>query len=560
MRRSLSPTLILLVIGQIAIAQTVMAKCPDEGLIPIAELRGTSGESREGERILTRGVVTGDFRGEDALNGFYLQDDGDNPAGIFVYAPDLEPGIPPVAPGREVVVAGQAGKFQGNRQISRVRQVLGCDEPGLPEPVDLALPEAERDGWRAREGMLVRIPEPVTVTGNFDLERFGSLDVAVGGRLFRPTNSPDRENAHHNDARRIVIDDASYSRNPRPVPYLDAEGTRRVGSVIPELSGVLTHAFDAWRIHPLAPEAVEFERTNPRPDAPERQAEMRLAGFNVENYFLTLGERGAADESELERQRRQLAAVAEGLESDLLGLVEVENRPEAVADLAERLGKAAGLSGGYRHFGLEEGVGTDAIRVALAWHPGRVEKLGGPWIDERRVHHRPPVAAHFRMGPEGPGKIVAVIHHKAKTGCPEEGDVDRGQGCWNERRTAQSEALAEFLEEQAGKAGTDRVIILGDINSYGGEDPVLTLTEAGFSDLIREHRAPEERYSYVFHGESGYIDTALSSASLIEDVVDAGFWHINADEPPALHEFDSDSKAGPWRSSDHDPVWVDIEP
>ncbi|MDQ2068815.1 ExeM/NucH family extracellular endonuclease [Natronospira bacteriovora] len=533
------------------------ADCPVEGLTPIAELKGESGARQEGERVLVRGIVTGDFRGEEQLNGFYLQS-GEPATGIFVYAPGLSPAEPVIASGQDVVIAARAGEFRGQRQLGRVSQILVCGEPGLPDPLPLELPEADRQKWQRFEGRLVEIEGPLTVTGSFELARYGSLDLVAGPRLFRPGNFPGglpealRRSRDH-AAYRIILDDAHYRQHPDPTPYLDENGTRRVGSQLPSLQGILTHAFGRWRIHPLAPDTLRFEDSNPRPPPPARHGGPRLAAFNVENYFLTLGERGASDEQELAAQRRALQAVTAGLDADLVGLIEVENRPMAVHDLLNRLGE--GLEhGGYHHFNLGEAVGTDAIRSVLAWRPERVEKLAGPFIDDRRVHHRPVVAGHFRLGGEGPGKLVAVIHFKAKSGCPESGDIDRGQGCWNERRTRQSEALIEFLDRKREKTGTNRVIIMGDINSYGGEDPVQALRDAGYVDLVANHVPAEQRYSYVFRGESGYLDTAIASPELADDIQRVHFWPINADEPRFL-QF---QQPGPWRSSDHDPVIIDL--
>ncbi|MCP1726280.1 putative extracellular nuclease [Natronospira proteinivora] len=538
------------------------ADCPDTGLTSISDLRAAETaewEARwDGENLLVRGVVTGTFLGDERLNGFYLQSPPESatpPRAIFVYAPSLDEDLSILRPGQEILVAGRAGRFRGQRQINRVQQVLGCAEPGLPEPHPLDLPVAERDNWRDLEGVLVQIERTLTITGNYELARYGSLELSVGGRLFRPRNIPDQDweaMAKENRARRIILDDANYNRNPDPIPYLNDQGSRRVGDQLPELTGILTHAFDAWRIHPLNPETLAFESANPRPAAPERQGRYRLAAFNVENYFLTLGERGASDSATLDRQRSALAAVARGLDADLLGLVEIENKPEAVDDLVTRLSDDEQP---YRHFDLDEPVGTDAIRTALAWRPDQVSLLAGPFIDERQVHHRPLIAGHFRFRDEGPGKLVVVIHFKAKTACPDEGDIDRGQGCWNERRTAQARALVDFLEEKMTATGTDRVLILGDINSYGGEDPVTVLREAGLRDLVAQTLPREARYSYVFHGESGYLDTAIASPALKDDVRQVDFWSINADEPTFLQFQDS----APWRSSDHDPVIVDLD-
>lgn len=515
---------------------------------------------RQGEQVMVRGIVTGDFRGENRLRGFWLQspaDDGGLPAGIFVSTPDLAPGAGPVAPGVEVVVQARTGEFRGLRQLSRVRHVEACNQPGLPPPVLLPFPPAAPAQLDRYEGLYVRVAEPMTVSGNHELVRFGSLTLVAGDRLFRATNAVESrvdEKTRH----RLVLDDGSYRTGPNPVPYLDSHGTRRVGSEVTAAAGVLTQAFGDWRLHPLDISEVRFRDANPRPSPPERGDGARIAGFNVENYFLTPGRRGAANARELDAQRTRLSAVAAGLAADLIGLIEVENRPEAVADLARRLGEAAGIDGGYRHFGIDHPVGADPVRVMLAWDPRHVTLLAGPFIDDDPAHHRPPVAGHFRTGDDGAGKLVIVIHHKAKSGCPAGGDIDRGQGCWNDLRTAQSRALARFLARLREQTGADRVLIIGDINSYGDEDPVRVLREAGYVDLVAERLPAESRYSYVFQGESGYIDGALASRALAEAIEGVAFWHVNADELPELHEASRQGPGGPWRSSDHDPVVVDV--
>ena len=41
-------------------------------------------------------------------------------------------------------------------------------------------------------------------------------------------------------------------------------------------------------------------------------------------------------------------------------------------------------------------------------------------------------------------------------------------------------------------------------------------------------------YSYVFDGQSGYLDHALANGSLVPQISGVTEWHINADEPIAL--------------------------
>ena len=104
------------------------------------------------------------------------------------------------------------------------------------------------------------------------------------------------------------------------------------------------------------------------------------------------------------------------------------------------------------------------------------------------------------------------------------------------------------------------------MNSYTFEDPITSFTSDGFTNLARQFGGLDA-YSYVFDGESGYLDHALASASLAAQATGATHWHINADEPIALDynvEFKTANQVntfydpGPYRSSDHDPVVIGL--
>jgi uncharacterized protein len=182
--------------------------------------------------------------------------------------------------------------------------------------------------------------------------------------------------------------------------------------------------------------------------------------------------------------------------------------------------------------------------------------------DTASVHLRPPAVGHFRA-PEAIEKTdwrgvfsVAVVHSKSKVRCPPAGDIDLGQGCWNRLRTQQSRTLLDFAD-----ALETPLLVLGDINAYGGEDPVRAFTAAGFVDLIASRLPRERRYTYVFRGESGYLDHMLAPPALAARVQQAGIWHINADEPRFLGydgRYPRAARSTVFRSSDHDPVWLDL--
>jgi hypothetical protein len=118
------------------------------------------------------------------------------------------------------------------------------------------------------------------------------------------------------------------------------------------------------------------------------------------------------------------------------------------------------------------------------------------------------------------------------------------------------------------------VVIAGDLNSYAREDPVVAAragsddtpgTADDYTNLIASYQGPFA-YSYVFYGQTGYLDHALASTSLTPQVTGAAPWHINADEPDVV-DYDTTFKPpaqdalfepNAYRSSDHDAVVVGL--
>ncbi len=553
---------LLLLSTLIAPLPAAASACEDADTTPVYELAGQGVERRAPEgRVRVEGVVTGAFLGEAGLDGFFIRGtepapDG-LPSGLFVYAPELGPAQRErIEPGRRLLLTGEAAEHRGRPQLAWLAAVRACGTaPVTAHEIAWPPPEPGR-----LEGVHVRLATPMVVTGNSELQRYGSLTLTPRRRAFRPTNFR-AESGPPSPAlagRRLRLDDGSYGGRPEPVPYLDADGTRRLGSRVRRLTGVLTRAFGAWRLHPT--EAPAFEAANPRPDPlPEPAAgTVRVAALNTGGYFVTLGERGAADRAALARQRAKLVAAAGRLRADILVLVEVENRPAAPADLVERLAAATG-----RPWRLARGgeTGDDAIRVSLAYRADRVEPVTEVARDARPVHHRPPPVAGFRPASGGAAFAVAGIHLKSKGGCPEAGQVDRGQGCWNERRVEQAEALNGFLEAwRQGRSGMP-VLAAGDLNAYGGEDPARALAAAGRVDLLAEHLPWRDRYTYVYRGEAGYLDHLQADPGLADRVAAVYTYPINADEPRFLRydADDPDRVAGDaFRAADHDPVAVDL--
>lgn len=336
-----------------------------------------------------------------------------------------------------------------------------------------------------------------------------------------------------------------------------------------------------------------FSRTNERLPAPVLAAgNVKVASANVLNFFTTFTNggdawgrtgqgctiggttrasncRGADNMAEFVRQRDKIVESLSAVNADVVGLMEIQNNGDIAASyLVDQLNAKMG-AGTYAVVPKPAATGTDAIRVAMIYKPAAVSLVGAALSDGDAVNNRPPMAQTFKAA-NGGGKFSLVVNHlKSKGSCggASGGDSDKGdgQGCWNATRVEQAARLRDYFLPQVVAAANDPdVLVVGDMNAYGMEDPIRLLNAAGYVNEIERFVRPAGiPYSYVFGGESGYLDHALASASLSAQVAGVAEWHNNADEPDAIDYNLNDTAEDPYvknayRASDHDPVVVSL--
>jgi len=547
--------------------------------------------------VIIEGVVVGDFQDTSTgLSGFFLQEedfdvDSDPLTSEGVFVRDNGFGTP-VALGDVVRVQGNVNEFFALTRLETVINLSVCGSGTMPATTDITLPVTAVLDFEPTEGMLVRFPGTLYASGNFNQGRFGEVDLSVGAPLDNPTNvvapgGPAQALSDLNNRSRIQLDDGSDEQNPLPLPpYIGAGGTLRTGDTVEDLTAVLSFSFGAYELHPVG--AVNFTRKNKRSVPPSVGGAVRVASFNVLNYFTTLddsgpicgpsanqGCRGADNAGEFTLQRAKLVTAITTLDAHVVGAIELENSPSdfPISDLVDGL-NAATAPGTYAY--LPTGpIGTDAIRVGLIYQPASVTPVGPFAVLDSSVDplfldqkNRPVLAQSFSENTSGLVFTVAVNHLKSKgSNCNDVGDPDMGdgQGNCNGVRTAAAAALVDWLATDPTGSGSDDFLIIGDLNAYSQEDPVTTIETAGYSDLIEAWVGTgfaSGAYSFNFGSESGSLDHALSTPSMEASVTGAAIWHINADEPRALDYNDFNQPAlqnnAEFRSSDHDPLLVGL--
>lgn len=572
---------------------------PPPPLVAVSEVQGAGATSPYlGQEVTVEGVVVGDFQSGGQFGGFFVQS----------LAPDADPATSeglrvfnnsaPVAVGDLVTVTGRVSEFSSSTalysgsetQIGSSSVVVKTGTTDLPSAIELSLPFAATQGGvhgqERYEGMLVTLPSGLIATDLFTLGRFGEVSLTTDELLRIPTSTA--EDAANN-ADRITLDDGLSGQNLPALPYTvneDGQTLPRAGDALAEpVTGVFSYAFGEYRVEPPVATTAGFERRNQRTAGPDDVGgDVRVASFNVLNYFVDFGgdNRGANNAAELARQQAKLVSAITALDADVVGLIEIANddgdaldtlvaalnaaQPD-VADhytavVAPDLNAPTSLGGTY---------GTDAIRTAIVYRASVVAPAGMPPSDSAVLNpadpdfpgeplfDRPPAVQAFSpVG--GDSEFTVLVNHLKSKGStnPQCGPADPFGGNCDDLRERQAAGLVDIV----GQLGAEDALLLGDFNAYEAEAPVGVLTGAGYESAAAK-LPTADRYSYSFDGEFGTLDYIFASGGLADALTGVDIWHINSAEAPAYdyNDFNQPSLYAPdaYGSSDHDPVVIGLE-
>jgi hypothetical protein len=489
-------------------------------------------------------------------------------------------------------------EFQGQTQISSVSSLELCSTGASVAPTDVTLPFPSADFPERYEGMLVRFPQTLYVTEQFQLGRFGQIVASSSDRLRQPTNvvapgAPAQALQAQNNLNKIIVDDALNNQNPDPIEFgrggnpLSAANTLRGGDTFSNTVGVMVFTWagqsaspNAYRLRPinaLGGGLPNFVASNPRPATPENVGgNIKVASINLLNYFNTFGStactngvggsvaecRGADNQNEFDRQSAKSVANIVGSGADVIGVNEIENdgygATSAIAELTNRLNTAT-APGTYAFVDVDartgqvNALGVDAIKVGFIYKPAKVTLAGNTaalntgafglfnTISGAIQRSRPALAQTFTQNANGDALTVVANHLKSKgSGCednlsPVGPDPDAGDGQGNCNLTRK--AAAEQLAQWLATNPTgvaDPDVLIVGDLNSYAQEDPITALKNAGYINLIEQQLGQNAYSYVFDGQWGYLDHALASPSLAAKVTGVTEWHINADEPAVL--------------------------
>ena len=262
------------------------------------------------------------------LDGMYIETPGDDTDGasdaIFVYGDNAMPADLDrdrrLGPGDRAV-----SEFKGSTdtlsltEITAVANGVSVIAPlGSVSPRTIDYPTTDA-GREAHEGELLAPTDDFTVTNSFSTNQFGEIGLATGDHpLVQPTEVvADDDTAGiaavkaDNAERSVVLDDGTsinYLSNDTPqqdlpLPWLTPTNAVRVGaSVTFEQPVILDYRNNIWKFQPSEPvlddgaDVATFEDTRALNETPQAVGgDLKIATFNVLNYFNTTGEQYVAN-------------------------------------------------------------------------------------------------------------------------------------------------------------------------------------------------------------------------------------------------------------------------
>ncbi len=281
-----------------------------------------------------------------------------------------------------------------------------------------------------------------------------------------------------------------------------------------------------------------------------------VCAFNLEYYLAeNLGTGfGPDDEIQAARQHAKIMDALQHINADIYGFVEIEQGQAALRKIANALSV-----NGKTYSWVDDGGSASGsyTKSGYVYCTNTVAPYGTIQSNNLGVQNRKKMQG-FREKASGESFIFSINHFKAKSGSGKGDDADQGDGqsTYNGTRMREAESVLTQYNKNKSYFNDEDILIMGDLNAYGKEDPIRILTEGGMMDLHRYFHA-DSSYSYVYRGEAGYLDHALANSTMLTQVTGMQAYHINSDERDA-YTYDKSDDLTMFRSSDHDPVLVGL--
>ena len=400
-------------------------------------------------------------------------------------------------------------------------------------------PASFANGWEPYVGKMVQITTPLYVCGNY----YDSLILAPE-RLYVPeeraTGLAEGDSTAYwarKQANRAQI--ISLTCNIRNYEV-------RTGAVLKNLTA---RVVAPGKLVTGATPKFQNNKPEPKPKMPKG---LLVCAANIQNYFYDLG--GYAHrKTTREQQAIQTEKISKALthiNADIYAICEIQKGDSAAEMLVRAMNeRAKKVRYAYVSQGWSNG---DTISCGYIYRTDRVRPYGDlqyGYHDPSSHYHYRMVACGFEEVKSGERFVLNINHLRSKRGTGDES---------NSKRMVNVDSLLVMLDriEKEQLFGDKDILLVGDYNCYSQEQPIQTLVQAGYEDVLMQYDSTG--YSYVYHSEAGYLDRAFASPTMAAQVQAVHPYHLNADyfySRGYKRRLDKTM----FRYADHDPILISIQ-
>ena len=401
-------------------------------------------------------------------------------------------------------------------------------------------PESFANGWDKYLGKMVQITTPLFICGNY----YDSLILAPE-RLYVP-----EEKAYG----LAEGDSTSYwtikQENRSKMISLSCQVRNyevRTGAMIKNLTARVVAPGKL-----VTGSSPKFLNNTPDPKPKMPKNSLLICAANIQNYFFDLGGY-AHPKTTKQQQQLQTLKISKALthiNADIYALCEIQKGDSAPQMLVDAMNKQA-KKDCYAY--VSQGwTNSDLISCGYIYRKDRVRPYGDlqhAYHDTCNHYHYRLIACGFEELKTNEHFVLNINHLRSKRGTGEES---------NAKRMTNIDSLLIMLNDiQENQLFQDAdILLVGDYNCYTQEQPIQTLIQNGYEDLVMQYDSTG--YSYVYHSEAGYLDRVFASPTMAQQVKMVRPYHLNTD-----YFYSRGFKRGLdktiFRFSDHDPILISIQ-
>lgn len=399
-------------------------------------------------------------------------------------------------------------------------------------------PDQFQNGWGQWIGQYIEFDQPMYLCDRLNSLLIVAHEPLVMADELAPLNSPTYKS---HQAANI---EAKISLSG----YLPEHQYTRLGSYVLGLKGTVA---DKGLISISASDAQQMVWSgNPRPTQRPDVGDARLivCASNLQNFCpIWEGANGARSQKEYERQYAKIINALLNIDADLYGLIEVQEGRAGIEALIKGLNGATAPNR-YGYIDDLNTVTTTFVKAGYIYRTDKIKpiyELGLP-DPYSVIYSKRQYVQMFEELATGEQFIYSINHFKAKSGAYETSSI----------RMVNVTNLTSFLENRSHPERD--ILIMGDLNAYNQEEPVLHLLSKGYENQLL--RWGPGGHSYWFKGEKGHLDHAFSSPSMNSQITGAATYPLNADESYLFGYRYTHHESPPsiYRYADHDPIIVGL--